>query len=295
MIQEALFSLDTVYRPQRPLCSNQKDGHYKRRDKQTALNHFAYIEANPLCLQSLVVADVDYGNYWEFEKHNLPAPSWRTYTHFDDSYHAVWALTDPVILTDAARRPPVNLLARVEAGLRRALTADTSYGGRITKNPLSSHHHTTYGINNEYTPSDLRTYSLRELADYLDYAHLLPKSWEKQALKDSGVGRNVTLFDTTRHWGYRAVKRYWDTPYTDWAQTVYAYAHNKNLSLISDQWGTPLPTNEVRHLANSISKWIWRRFSAEQFSQIQQHRIQKRWGPSTDDLLQNLGMRQEEQ
>ena len=55
------------------------------------------------------------------------------------------------------------------------------------------------------------------------------------------MGRNITLFDTTRHWGHRAIKRYWDGSYTDWAETVYAYADNKNMSIIADEWGAPLP------------------------------------------------------
>lgn len=42
-------------------------------------------------------------------------PQASAHTPFDESYHALWALRDPVVLTDAAKRPPVNLLARVEA------------------------------------------------------------------------------------------------------------------------------------------------------------------------------------
>ena len=152
--QGALFSLDEVYRPLRPLCSNEKDGSYRRRSRQDALE-YAYIETNPLCIQSLVVADVDDGNWWDYDRAGIPAPSWRTYTLLDSSYHAVWALRDPVCLTDASRRAPVNLLARVEAGLRRAVHADSSYGGRITKNPLNTRHTTTWGINDENSADSL--------------------------------------------------------------------------------------------------------------------------------------------
>lgn len=266
--QETLFDLEEIYKPQRPLCSNQKDGSYKRRSRSDALD-YAYIETNPLCVQSLIVADVDHGDYWAFEKYDLPAPTWRASTLFADSYHAVWALRDPVCLTDAAHRPPVNLLARVETGLRRAVEADTSYGGRITKNPLNVAHTTTWGVNNETNADSLQAYGLKELAAALDYAHLLPKLYERDALINSGVGRNVTLFDLTRNWAYRAIKRYWGDSYTEWEETVFAYVTNKNLSVIADDWGSPLPQQEVKYLSKSIAKWVWRKFTPERFAQIQ--------------------------
>lgn len=289
--QPTLFDLDEVYRPRRPLCSNQKDGIYKRRPKKDALD-YAYIETNPFAIQSLIVADVDFGDFWGYEHVGIPAPSWRTSTIFSDSYHAVWALRDPVCLTDAARRPPVNLLARVESGLRRALDADESYGGRITKNPVSDAHRTTWGVNNEHSADSIATYSLKELANALDYAHLLPKSWERKALENSGVGRNVTLFDITRNWAYRAVKRYWDGTYDEWEETVLAYALNKNLGTIADIWGNPLPRNEVRHLSRSIAKWVWRRFTPQRFTEIQSHRGKLRsasvWKDKQDIALDTL-------
>lgn len=286
-VQDALFSLDEVYRPQRPLCSNRKDGGYRRRSRDEALG-YAYIETNPLCIQSLVVADVDHGDWWDYEAAGVPAPTWRTYTLLDSSYHAVWALRDPVCLTDAARRAPVNLLARVEAGLRRAVHADAGYGGRITKNPLNDRHTTTWGINGEHSADSLDTYTLRELAAALDYADLLPKLGERKALLGSDVGRNVSLFDVTRNWAYRAVKRYWHGAYSEWEETVYAYALNKNLGVIADEWGTPLPDTEVLHLARSISKWVWRRFNPEQFTELQRHRVKQRWGTSTQEFLTAL-------
>lgn len=184
----------------------------------------------------------------------------------------------------------MNLLARVEAGLRRAVHADSSYGGRITKNPLNTRHTTTWGINDENSADSLDAYTLRELASALDYAHLLPKLHERRALIASEVGRNVSLFDTTRNWAYRAVQRYWDGPYSEWEETVFAYTMNKNFGVIADEWGVPLPTTEVKHLARSISKWVWRRFTPERFSAIQRHRAQQRWGTSTQDILAALDL-----
>lgn len=44
--------------PEKPLCSNKKNGSYKRQSRARALEH-AYIETNPLAMQSLIVTDHD--------------------------------------------------------------------------------------------------------------------------------------------------------------------------------------------------------------------------------------------
>lgn len=271
--QGTLFDFETVYRPERPLCSPHKTGPYTRRHRNQALA-YPFIEANPACLQSLIVADVDMpGTFWEYEARGLPIPSWRIANLFTDHYHAVWALQAPVVLTDAARRPPINLLARIEAGLRRGLQADPGYGGRIMRNPLTEEGTaTTWGINDEASADHCPAYTLKELAAALDAAGFLPKTAEKQALRESTVGRNVALFDCTRQWAYRAIKRYWDGPFDEWNETVLAYAHTRNHGIIADQWGTPLPQTEVKHLSRSIAKWVYRRFTPEQFTERQRQR-----------------------
>nr|QNG41014.1 hypothetical protein [Pygoscelis antarcticus] len=120
----------------------------------------------------------------------------------------------------------------------------------------------------------MRTYQLKNLAKQLNEANLLPRWNEKKALKNSLVGRNVTLFDTTRHWAYSAIRNYWSDPEYIWHEVVHAYAHHKNLGAIADQWGTPLPDTEVKHLARSISKWVYSRFTPETFAN-HQRRAQK--------------------
>lgn len=261
----------TAYKPQKPLCSNNKSGPYKRRSKNVALNSYMFIESNPHALQSLIVLDVDHPDKFIYEEHSIAPPSYQVQNLFTHSYHAVYGLTTPVVLTDAARRPPVNLLARVETGLRRAFEADEGYTGRITRNPLSTNYQaTTWGVNDDTTSHNMRTYQLKYLANQLSEAKLLPRWNDKKALKNSIVGRNVTLFDTTRQWAYSAIRNYWSDPEHIWHEVVHAYAHNKNLGAIADQWGAPLPDTEVKHLARSVSKWVHRRFTPEKFTKHQQ-------------------------
>ena len=44
--------------PAKPLCADRKNGSYKRQTRARALEH-AYIETNPLAMQSLIVTDHD--------------------------------------------------------------------------------------------------------------------------------------------------------------------------------------------------------------------------------------------
>lgn len=135
--QLALFGAS--YRPQRPLCGPSKSGPYRRRERAAALSSAPYIETNPTCIQSLIITDVDAGDVSGLPQLvGLPPESWTVRTrNAIGSGHIGYALTTPVVLTDAAHRRPINLLARVEWGVRDVLGGDTSYAGRIMKNPLS--------------------------------------------------------------------------------------------------------------------------------------------------------------
>ncbi|HDG7239978.1 TPA: replication initiation protein [Staphylococcus aureus] len=62
-------------------------------------------------------------------------PSWTALNPHTRGGHIVYALGAPVCLSNAGNRKPVNLLARVEAGLTRVLGGDPAFAGRITKNP----------------------------------------------------------------------------------------------------------------------------------------------------------------
>ena len=283
-VQEALFSFDTVYKPKRPLCAENKNGPYKRQAREIALN-YQFIETNPTCLQSLIVQDCDSPlTYFNWEKYEIPAPSWTVENLFTEHFHAVYSLKNPVVLTSAGKRPPVNLLCRVERGLQIALEADAGYTHRIMRNPLYENTATTWGTNNDTDKNQIRAYSLRELAKALSNAKLLPKYNDKAAIKATAVGRNVTLFDLTRKMAYRKIRDYWKLDYSQWLDFVTEWAQTQNIERIGNDWGTPLPKTEVKHLARSVAGWVWKKFTPETFSKIQSNRA-KRKAQKTHDLL----------
>ena len=166
-------------------------------------------------------------------------------------------------------RRPVRLLARIETGLTDVLGADTAYTGRITRNPIhpGPHRHTLWDQDHETIP----TYSLRDLATPLEALGALPAWDDPRPRKSSGIGRNVDIFDRTRSWGYRAIRRYWTDDPETWAQIVEARATMLNRALENES-RQPLPAMEIHHLSRSIAKWIWKRFTPTEFSKIQSTR-----------------------
>lgn len=277
--QLALF--EASYRPQRPLCGPSKNGPYRRRERSAALSESPYIETNPACIQSLIITDVDAGDVAGLPQLvGLPPESWAVRTRNElGSGHIGYALATPVVLTDAAHRRPINLLARVEWGIRDVLGGDAAYAGRIMKNPLSPG-----PFQDTLWPQDVSfpIYTLRELASALSDLGALPSPGDPRP-RQSGVGRNVDLFDRTRTWAYRAIKRYWNSGFSEWSEVVHAKAAILNLDL-EREGRIPLPDREILHLARSISKWVWSRFTPESFSEIQAQRVSKRWDKELKEL-----------
>lgn len=272
---EQLALFEASYRPRRPLCGPSKNGPYRRRERAAALSESPYIETNPACIQSLIITDVDAGDVSGLPQLvGLPPASWAVRAqNMIGSGHIGYALATPVVLTDAAHRRPINLLARVEWGIRDVLGGDAAYAGRIMKNPLSPG-----AFQDTLWPQDeiFPTYSLRELASALSDLGALPAPGDPRP-RQSGVGRNVDIFDRTRAWAYRAIKRYWNSGFSEWDEVVHAKATILNLDL-EREGRIPLPDREIWHLSRSISKWTWQKFSPKAFSEIQAHRSARRWG-----------------
>ncbi|MGL4716725.1 MAG: replication initiation protein, partial [Aeromonas sp.] len=81
----------------------------------------------------------------------------------------------------------------------------------------------------------------------------------------SGLGRNVTVFDNVREWGYSAVREYWrPNGYEAWAEAVRAACESANA--FGREQGGPLPHSEIKATAKSIARWIWRHLTPTTFA-----------------------------
>lgn len=205
-----------------------------------------YVETNPLLISNLLVVDIDHSDavmraLWD---RNDWLPNAVVENPRNGHAHAVWALATPVTRTEYSRRKPVAYAAAVTEGLRRSVDADAGYSGFITKNP----EHVAW--NAQWVTDHL--YSLDELAHHLTDAHYMPApGWKRTRRKNPvGLGRNCALFESARHWAYREIRFHFGDP--NGLKTAIEFeAHARNA-----EFATPLPANEVAHIAHSIWKWI---------------------------------------
>lgn len=101
-------------------------------------------------------------------------------------------------------------------------------------------------------------YTLGELAAALDELKALPSAGTPtRNVQTSAVGRNVSLLDYTRRWAYKAVRRHFGGSYSDWETAVFAYAWEKNETLIANEFTKgPMAANEVTTITRSIARYV---------------------------------------
>ncbi|MGW4125763.1 replication initiation protein [Nocardia sp. NPDC004711] len=259
-----LFDFEQHWLPRRPYAAKDKHGPYYRTSRERALA-MPYLEANPSALRSLIITDHDGGCADEVVGlAGLPPPSYIALNPITNDGHIVYALAEPVTLTNVARRAPVNLLARIEAALNDVLAGDPAYGLRMTKNPMHQAHLTFNGP--EYA-----VYGLRDLAGPLDTLGALPKFntplERRKKLETTDVGRNVDLFELHRKWAYRRVRDY--QHYKDWLRISADHCWDRNMDTIGPAYSKgPMLPGETNQLSRSVARWTWlniqRTFSEEQ-------------------------------
>ena len=253
-----------VWTHQRPRVTDRKGNPTWRTSPSEALK-LPYLEPNITgILVSQVIIDRDLPDSDRIaERLGLLPPSSVSINAHTTTGHIRYGLKDPVPLTDAARRPPVNFLSRVEHGLVTILDGDPGYTGTLTKNPFHPLHPTLWG------PFEA-LYGLRELATNLDDLGALPDARNpRKNGSRSTVGRNVALFDDTRQWAYKAVERFWCAPVAEWSRAVLHQAHTYNETRIANDFSSgALPVEEVGHLAKSVAGLVWGRFTPEHRAQL---------------------------
>lgn len=262
-----------LWSPRRPLATDDLTRGCWRQSRDDALER-RYLEHSPKALLSMLVIDVDHRDTLTRAiglPRAHPEPSWVA-EGLSGRGHVGWVLSSPVCRTDAARSGPLELAARVQEGLRRAVDGDPGYAGLLTKNPTHDGWYPTWG--------HAEPYELRDLARGL--GDLFPRALPKRAAEQTGLGRNVHLFDALRHWAYRARYRYTDRQ--EWEQTVLAYALNVNTEFV-----VPLGVPEVNDTARSVARWVWRKFSREGLVVIQTARGRKRAAQPSASMARSKG------
>lgn len=250
---QAAIDLFAQTAPYKPYCADDFSHGSRIRTRQEALK-YKHIQHNPPAHIRWVIIDVDRPGAaaWAFDGW-LPPAAWVAINDDNGHAHVAYGLKAPVCTTDAARMKPLRYLDHVERGLRAYLDGDPAYSGHITKNPL----HPCWRI--EYEGEG----GIYEL-DWLDqFVPDVPANESGSDMQQQGIGRNVSLFDALRTWGYRAVREYWQPGgYDAWLEAVLRQAEAFN------DFPTPLPYSEVKAAARSTAKWIWKRFSPQELQAL---------------------------
>lgn len=221
--------------PPKPYNAKTK-GPLKIYSKEIALKR-PYIQPNPPHLCAWLIFDCDHPNQHIFKDAGLPAPNWIAATPETGRFHAAYAI-ESVYTTINARSKPLAYLAAIQRVYTKLWDADEGYTNLITKNPL--HVRWDVWFIHEHV------YSLGELADYVDLKE------PRKVQRSFGFGRNVDLFNRTRKWAYKNVHA--SETHVDFEAELLAKAE-----AINDEFESPLGYNEVKSVAKSVTKYVWKR------------------------------------
>ncbi|MGJ7520233.1 replication initiation protein [Variovorax sp. LT1P1] len=250
----ALRSLIESSAPRRPYCALEKNQAHIR-PLSTALSE-PYLQLNPPGVVAWLVLDVDQSNAYDaWLDAGLPPPTFIAINPANGHAHYGYALAAPVPTTKNARRHPMRYLAAIEAAYIRAIPgADRGFTGPLGKNPL----HEKWRL---WEPANAPRYELTMLAEHVAE---LP-AWVPPKREAIGLGRNCTLFDELSRWAYRSVRLYWRAGGEDrWRDAVRDQADAMNAG-----FPEPLHDSEVRGLARSVARWVWRNITPGGFRERQ--------------------------
>lgn len=245
--------------PRRPYCTDDPHQGQTVRRRDAALR-FANVQPNTIGKVVWLVFDADHDDgavVWD--RLTAPPPTLSVGNPVNGHAHLLYALETPVPRTEAARARPLLYLAACQEGLRRKLQADPGYSGHLCKNPLSTRWRTRQWAG---------TYTLGELADWVDLPRIADLRKRVRDPDYAGLGRNCALFERLRQEAYRVVRRHWRPGGFD--------LFREALRLLADdlnaQFAMPLPMSEVRATSASVARWVWKHFDPTTFRLIQSKR-----------------------
>jgi hypothetical protein len=237
--------------PNKPYCSDDLQLGLQIHPKSLALLK-RYIQPNHPYYTHFFVFDLDYPTaYVDFyySMVGVPTPNLIIENTENGHAHYVYQLATPIYQTNASNDKPIRYANAVYTALRTVLDADINYSGLITKNAVHKHWRTHVLREQPYT--------LDQLSERLD---LTTSQINKPIAPDEavGLGRNCCVFHTVRHWAYVEVRQYRgrNKTFNQWLESVIAQCCSVNA-----QFSAPMQYNEVKGIAKSIARWVWKRDS----------------------------------
>lgn len=248
--------------PAKPYATDDLAFGLKIQNKEKALLK-RYLSVNHRYYLKWLVFDLDIPASvaeYRYSMVGIPAPNLIVENPINGHSHFLYELTEAIYLSDSARDKPIRYANAVYSALRTLLGADVGYTGLITKNAL---HEQWRAYSYRSTP-----YSLKSLADSLEITwHQVKKPISTQ--EAIYLGRNCKIFDDVRHWAYIEIRKYRGSVYDQWYKAVLNQCEQVNMTFTQ-----PLGYNEIKAIAKSISRWVWKRdsYCYQEFIDRQTHK-----------------------
>lgn len=233
--------------PTKPYATDELGYGLKIHTKEKALLK-RYLSVNHRYYLKWLVFDLDMKASlveYQYSMVGVPTPNLIIENPLNGHSHFLYELDQPIYLSDAARDKPIRYANAVYNALRERLGADIGYSGLITKNALHEHWR-VYSYRSE-------PYTLAILSEKLELSSRQIKK-PIEASETSYLGRNCKVFDDVRHWAYVAIRGHRGSTYQDWFKAVL-----KQCEVINCDFIQPLAYNELKAIAKSISRWVWKR------------------------------------
>ena len=251
--------------PQKPYCTDDLSLGLKIRPAEIAIKK-RYIQPNKPTDLRWLIYDVDRSTaHYDWQDLHAPAPNFTVMNPDNGHAHLYYGLEVPVFMQMGARQNPIRYVSSVDVALTQKLDADPAYAKLIAKNPL----HRTWNLN---VWND-RSYNLDELADWLDLSAMTDR---RVRLPEIGLGRNCNLFDATRFFAYREIRKPVENLLFPELYSLESFILRcQSYAKLHNTFDVPLPVRECETIGKSVGKWVFQHMSPEGFREWGDKRRQK--------------------
>ena len=241
--------------PLKPYCTDELSLGLKIRPAETAIKK-RYIQPNKPTDLRWLVYDVDRSTaHYDWQDLHAPAPNFTVMNPDNGHAHLYYGLEVPVFMQMGAKQNPIRYVSSVDVALTQKLEADPAYAKLIAKNPL----HGSWSLNiwND------RSYELAELADWLDLSAMTDR---RVRLPEIGLGRNCNLFDATRFFAYREIRKPVENLLFPELYSLESFILRcQCYAKLHNTFSVPLPVRECETIGKSVGKWVYQHMSPEGF------------------------------
>lgn len=241
--------------PPKPYCTDDLFYGLKIRNIEHAIKK-RYIQPNKPTDLKWLVYDVDRSTgHFDWYDVNAPAPNFTVMNPENGHAHLFYGLEVPVYMQMGAKQNPIRYVSSIDVALTQKLEADPNYAKLIAKNPLHDYWTTHFWRENSY--------DLFELADNLDLSKFKDN---RVRLPEVGLGRNCNLFDATRFYAYKEIRKPVENYLFDemYSQEDFIY-RCQTYAKLHNSFEIPLPIRECETIGLSVGKWVYAHMSPQGF------------------------------